>query len=161
MTKCLIPGSFDPITVGHLDVIQRAGKLFDKLLISVMNNPKKKCIFTLEERMELIKKTVAGMKNVEVSYFDGLMVDYAKANNIDVVVRGLRAVSDFEYEFQLGAINSAISPELETVYLMTDAKYSFLSASMVREVGSYGGDIRAFVPEAIYDEVREKLYIKK
>lgn len=161
MTKCLIPGSFDPITIGHLDVIKRAGKLFDELLISVMNNPKKKCIFTLEERMELIKKSVKGMKNVEVSYFDGLMVDYAKANNIGVVVRGLRAVSDFEYEFQLGAINSAISPELETVYLMTDAKYSFLSASMVREIGSYGGDIRAFVPEAIYDEVCEKLYIKK
>ena len=160
MTKCLIPGSFDPITVGHLDVIRRAGKLFDKLLIAVMNNPKKKCVFTLEERMELIKKTVADMENVEVSYFDGLMVDYAKMNNVDVVVRGLRAVSDFEYEFQLGAVNSVISPELETVYLMTDAKHSFLSASMVREIGSYGGDISQFVPPEIYEEVKEKLYKK-
>lgn len=157
MSKCLIPGSFDPITEGHLDVIKRAAKLFEKTLISVMNNPKKKCVFTLEERMILIKKAIGDMPNVEVSCFEGLMVDYAKQQNIDVVVRGLRAVSDFEYEFQLGALNSTLSPDIETVYLMSDTRYSFLSASMVREIGSYGGDISAFVPKEIYEVVREKL----
>ncbi|MBS7262751.1 MAG: pantetheine-phosphate adenylyltransferase [Eubacteriales bacterium] len=160
MKTCLIPGSFDPITVGHLDIIDRATKLFDHTIISVMHNVKKKCIFTLEERMELIKKVVGERPDVEVTYFDGLMVDYARAHHVDVVVRGLRAVSDFEYEFQIGALNHQLYPELETIYLMTETKYAFLSASMVREIGYYGGNIRDLVPPQIYDEVREKLLKK-
>ncbi|MBQ6152439.1 MAG: pantetheine-phosphate adenylyltransferase [Ruminococcus sp.] len=158
MEKTVIcPGSFDPVTYGHIDIITRASKLFDKVVVGVFINVDKNPAFSIEERIGFLKKTVGHLKNVEVVGFDGLLVDCAQMHGASAVVRGLRAVSDFEYEFQMALTNRKLSPELDTVFLASDAQYTYLSSSIVKNVASLGGDISNFVPESIHDEIFNRL----
>jgi pantetheine-phosphate adenylyltransferase len=150
------PGSFDPITYGHINIVERARKRFEKLYVLVTNNSQKKYLFSLEERIELTKTCLKKYDNVEVISYEGLVVDYAKAENIYTVVRGLRAVSDFEYEFQMASANRALFPELEIMFLMTDTAYSFISSSVVREVAKYGGKINCWVPKSVEEKLISK-----
>ncbi|MDT0003552.1 pantetheine-phosphate adenylyltransferase [Listeria cossartiae subsp. cayugensis] len=152
----VIPGTFDPITNGHLDIIERAAKIFDVLYVSVLNNSSKKPLFTVEERMEMIKQVTAHLPNVQVESASGLTVDYAAKRGATAIVRGLRAVSDFEYEMQIASMNRTLNAEIETFFVMTNTKYSFLSSSMVKEVAQYQGDIRELVPEVVNEAVQAK-----
>ncbi len=154
--KAMYPGSFDPITLGHLDVIKRAASMVDELYVVVMINPLKKYLFTIEERMKMIEESIKGIENIRVDHHEGLLVDYAKRRGIDVVIRGLRAVSDFEYELQMANANKKLYPKLETVFFMTDEKYSFLSSSLVKEVALLGGDVSMWVPEAVLRAFKKK-----
>ena len=154
------PGSFDPVTFGHLDIIRRASKMFDRLVVVVMVNPKKQYSFTPSERVRLINAVTADLDNVEVEYYDGLLADFAKAKNAGVIVKGLRAMSDFEYEFQMALANKKLNPEVETVFLTTAAENMYLSSSMVKQIASMGGDIKGFVPEQILSDITERLYGK-
>ena len=151
------PGSFDPVTVGHLDIIHRAAAMFDKLIVVVMVNPKKHYSFTPEERVALIRAVVDDLPNVEVDYYDGLLADYAKTAGAGVIIKGLRAMSDFEYEFQMALTNKRLNPEVETVFLTTAAENMYLSSSMVKQIASMGGDIKGFVPEKIRKDITERL----
>ena len=144
--RAIYPGSFDPLTNGHLSLIQRGLKIFDGLVVAVANNPAKKPLFSLEERQALIRETVGDDPRVEVDHFDSLLVDYAKKRGIHTVLRGLRAVSDFEYEFQLANMNSKLDPDFESVFVMTGQDYFYVTGSLVREVASYGGDVSGLVP---------------
>lgn len=158
MRTAVYPGSFDPITNGHLDIIQRAGRLYDKLIVGVLNNPGKKTpMFSVEERMEMIRTVTKDMPNVEVASFEGLLVDFAKANGAQVIIKGLRTVADFEYEFQMALLNKALNPEYETMFLMTDTKYSYISSSMVKELAGFRGDLTGLVPNVIKDRIEEKI----
>ena len=152
MKKAIYPGSFDPVTLGHLDVIERASKLFDHLIIGVLNNSAKTPLFSIEERVNMIQEAT----NVEVKSFGGLTVDFAKECKAHAVVRGLRAVTDFEYELQIAQLNRVINPNIDTVFLTTDLKYAYLSSSSVKEVAAYGGDISNFVTPAVEAEVKKK-----
>ncbi|MCD1861126.1 pantetheine-phosphate adenylyltransferase [Listeria monocytogenes] len=152
----VIPGTFDPITNGHLDIIERAAKIFDVLYVSVLNNSSKKPLFTIEERMEMIRQVTAHLPNVQVESASGLTVDYAATRGATAIVRGLRAVSDFEYEMQIASMNRTLNAEIETFFLMTNTKYSFLSSSMVKEVAQYQGDISELVPEIVNEQVQAK-----
>ncbi|MBC2183403.1 pantetheine-phosphate adenylyltransferase [Listeria sp. FSL L7-0233] len=152
----VIPGTFDPITNGHLDIIERAAKIFDVLYVAVLNNSSKKPLFTVEERMEMIKQVTAHLPNVQVESASGLTVDYAAKRGATAIVRGLRAVSDFEYEMQIASMNRTLNAEIETFFVMTNTKYSFLSSSMVKEVAQYQGDIRELVPEIVNKQVQAK-----
>lgn len=156
MKKAIYPGSFDPVTLGHLDVIQRASKLFDHLIIGVLNNSAKTPLFTVEERVNMIKEAVKDIPNVEVKSFGGLMVDFARECGANAVVRGLRAVTDFEYELQIAQLNHVINPEIDTVFLTTSLQYAYLSSSLTKEVASYGGDISQFVTPQVEIEVKRK-----
>ncbi len=151
------PGSFDPITIGHLDIIRRASFMFDKLIIVVMKNVNKNGSFTYEERKELILKCVSDIENVEVDIYDGLLADYAKHVNACAIIKGLRAMSDFEYEFQMALTNKKLNPDIETLFLTTSAENMYLSSSMVKQIASMGGDISDFVPEIIHDDIVERL----
>ena len=163
MTTAIYPGSFDPVTVGHLDIIKRASKLFDRVIVAVLVNMEKRPWFTIEERTELLEKVTEGMPNVEIAGFDGLLVDFAAQKKASAIVKGLRAVSDFEYEFQMALTNRKLDDTIETVFLTSSAENMFLSSSIVKQVGLLGGDIAAFVPECIKDEIllRIKQRIKK
>jgi pantetheine-phosphate adenylyltransferase len=141
----IYPGTFDPITNGHSDLIQRAARLFDKVIVAIAANPKKAPLFTLEERVELARQVLVGVGNVEVCGFDSLLADFAHERGATVILRGLRAVSDFEYEFQLAGMNRRLAPEVETLFLTPAEKYTFISSSLVREVASLGGDVADFV----------------
>ncbi|EIA7245615.1 pantetheine-phosphate adenylyltransferase [Listeria monocytogenes] len=152
----VIPGTFDPITNGHLDIIERAAKIFDVLYVSVLNNSSKKPLFTIEERMEMIRQVTAHLPNVQVESASGLTVDYAATRGATAIVRGLRAVSDFEYEMQIASMNRTLNAEIETFFVMTNTKYSFLSSSMVKEVAKYQGDISELVPEIVNEQVQAK-----
>lgn len=149
MTTAVYPGSFDPITRGHLDVLETGAQIFDKVIIAVSNNINKNSFLTVEERIQLIKESVAHLPNVEVDAFDGLTVNFAKKRNATVLLRGLRAVSDFEYEMQLSQTNSELSPEIKTVFLITKPEYNFISSSTVKEIFLNKGDITTFVPEPV------------
>jgi len=151
------PGSFDPVTNGHLDIIDRAAKLCDKLIVAVLVNRSKAPAFTMEERVSFLEQVLGGKDNVEVIPFSGLLVDFMKKHNATTVIKGLRAVSDFEYEFQMALLNKNLDPEIETLFMMTNIKYSYLSSSAVKEIASYGGNIRDLVPEQIVDQIYEKL----
>ncbi|NLM11885.1 MAG: pantetheine-phosphate adenylyltransferase [Clostridiaceae bacterium] len=151
------PGSFDPVTNGHLDIIDRAAKLCDKLIVAVLKNRSKTPAFTMEERVSFLEQVLDGRGNVEVIPFSGLLVDFMKEHNATTVIKGLRAVSDFEYEFQMALLNKNLAPEVETLFMMTNIKYSYLSSSAVRELASYGGNIRDLVPEKIVDQIYDKL----
>lgn len=153
----IYPGSFDPLTNGHLAIIQRGLKLFDRLVVAVANNPQKSPLFTAEERKALIIEAVGEDPRVEVDAFDALLVDYARRRGIPTVLRGLRAVSDFEYEFQLANMNNRLLPEFESVFVMTGEDYFFVSARLVREVATFGGDVSAFVPPNVLVALRRKL----
>lgn len=150
------PGSFDPITLGHVDIINRAIELFDKLIVLVLYNYRKQYIFSLNERVELIKKCFNSNSKISVDYYSGLLVDYLKKNNIKFIIKGIRAISDFEYEFQQHLVNSKLH-DVETVFFMTKLEYNFLSSSLVKEVAFFGGDISPFVPSPIVQDIVEKI----
>ena len=154
-------GSFDPITLGHLDIIKRASRITKRLIIAVLNNNAKKPAFSVEERLELIRKVTKDIPNVEVMSFSGLTVDFAREQNANVLVRGLRAVTDFEYELQIAQLNHKLNPEVDTIFLTTSVEYSYLSSSIVKEIASYGGDISQFVPKEVVEDVYNKLYKPK
>lgn len=156
MIRAVYPGSFDPITYGHIDIAKRASKLFDELYIVVMENKRKNYTFTVEERLEMVKECLKDVPNIRVESFSGLLVEYTTKNEINVVIRGLRAVTDFEYELQMALANKEICNGVETVFLMTDKSYSFLSSSLVKEVASFGGQISQWVPENVEKKLLEK-----
>ena len=156
MKRALTPGTFDPITSGHLDVIARASQLVDEVVVAVADSQKKGPLFTLEERVELVRQATAHLSNVRVEPFKGLLVDFAKELDATVVVKGLRAITDFEYEFQMTAMNYQLSPELETVFIMSPPQYMYLSSSIVREIAQMGGDVEQFVPACVNAALKEK-----
>ncbi len=152
----IYPGSFDPITNGHIDIIQRGLQIFDRVIIAVARNSEKNSLFSVQERVELISQLVDDNERLEVDTFDGLLVDYVVANEARVILRGLRAVSDFEYEFQLAQMNHSISQQIETLFMMTSAQHGYLSSSIVKEVASLGGKIEKFVPQLVAEKLRQK-----
>ena len=156
MKKAIYPGSFDPVTFGHLDIISRSAKMVDKLIIAVLINKSKSSLFSMEERVRMISEYVKEYKNVEVHSFSGLTVDYAKEVGATMIVRGLRAVTDFEYELQLAQTNKVMAEDIDTLFLATNLKYSYLSSSIVKEIASYNGDISAFVPRMVENAMKEK-----
>jgi len=156
MKTAIYAGSFDPVTYGHLDVLKSGAEIFDKVIIAVSRNINKKGFLTVEERVELIKQAVSDIKNVEVASFDGLTVDFAKKNGAKFLLRGLRAVSDYEYEMQLSQTNQKLSPDIKTVFLITKPEYSFISSSTVREIYYNDGQISQFVPKCVEDYLKSK-----
>ncbi|MGF3102446.1 pantetheine-phosphate adenylyltransferase [Rossellomorea sp. DUT-2] len=150
------PGSFDPITYGHLDIITRGAKVFDQIYVVVLNNSSKQSLFSVEERIELIREVTGDIPNVVVDSFQGLLVDYAKKVNAKAIIRGLRAVSDFEYEMQITSMNRVLEDDIETFFIMTNNQYSFLSSSIVKEVAKYGGNISELVPKRVEESLKEK-----
>ena len=157
MVTAVYPGSFDPVTFGHIDIIERASLLCDRLIVGVLNNSSKSPLFSVEERTSLIKKAVGHLSNVEVKSFSGLTVDFLRQENATVIVRGLRAVTDFEYELQLSQTNRKLAPDIDTIFLTTNLQYAYLSSSIVKEVASYGGDISEFVPPFVAEEIKNKI----
>ena len=151
------PGSFDPVTKGHLDILTRASKMFDKVIAAVMINPAKIPSFDVQERMRLLRRATEGIPNLEIDCFSGLLVDFVQGKNAAVIVKGLRALSDFEYEFQMALTNRKLGPNIETVFLTTLAENMYLSSSIVKQVASFGGDISDFVPACILEEIKERL----
>lgn len=157
MNSAIYPGSYDPITFGHIDIIKRAASIFDHLTIAVLNNKSKHYLFSVDERVKMIENTLKDLDNISVESYDGLLIDYAKAKNSHVIIRGLRAVTDFEYELQMSQTNAKLSDgSVETIFLNTDLRYAYLSSSTVREVASFGGDISKFVTPDVAKLVYEK-----
>lgn len=152
----IYPGSFDPITYGHIDIIERATNLADKIIVAVLNNDDKKSLFSVEDRMDMIRDSVKQFDNVDVESFDGLLVDYAKQKNAKMIIRGLRAVTDFEYELQMAQTNRELYGNIDTVFLLTNLKYSYLSSSIVKQVATYGGDISKFVTPYVAEKLNKK-----
>lgn len=157
MNTAIYPGSFDPVTLGHYDIIERSSRIFDRVIVGVLCNSAKTPLFTTDERVEMLRYVTAELPNVTVLSFDGLLVDFARQQSADVIVRGLRAVTDFEYELQMAQMNRVIAPEVDTLFLTTNLKYAYLSSSMVKEVARYGGDISEFLNPRIAEIVTEKL----
>lgn len=155
------PGSFDPVTLGHLDLIKRALTIFDRVIVAVADNSEKKPAFNRKERIRILKEVTEGMPGVEVDYFSGLLVDYLRKKKVNVILRGLRAVSDFDYEFQMILTNRRLAPEVETVFLMPQEDYFFLSSSMVKELAALGANLSAFVPARVEKELKAKFCRKK
>ncbi len=156
MKKAIYPGSFDPLTFGHLDIIERSSKIVDELVIGVLNNSAKNSLFSLDERVSMIKEMTKDLPNVTVGSFDGLLVDYMRQIGATIIIRGLRAVTDFEYELQIAQSNHVQDPNIETVFLTTNLQYSYLSSTIVKEFASYKGDISKFVPAQFVDRIYEK-----
>ncbi len=156
MTTAIYPGSFDPISLGHLNIIRRAAKIFDRVVVCVMKNREKTPMFTIEERMDMVRRSTERFGNVEVATTDLLLAEYAKQYESPVIVKGLRAVSDFDYEFQIALINKKMNPDLDTLFLTASEKYTFLSSTAVKEMAAYGADLTEFVPMEIIDDVVEK-----
>ena len=156
MKKAIYPGSFDPVTFGHMDIITRSAKIVDELVVGVLNNSAKNSLFSLEERVSMIKEMTKDIPNVKVASFDGLLVDYMNEIGATIIIRGLRAVTDFEYELQIAQANHVQNEEIETIFLTTDLKYSYLSSTIVTEFTSYGADISKFVPECFIDRIYDK-----
>ena len=154
------PGSYDPLTNGHIDIIERGLKIFDKLIVATLYNPQKSGLFSIEERMNMLKETFKDHTQIEVDYFEGLLVDYLKKKNIRTVVRGLRAISDFEIEFQMALMNRSIEPECETIFLVPSVNYSFVSSRLVKEIYQLGGEIKGMVPPVVDQKLKEK-FLKK
>jgi len=151
---CVYPGSFDPVTNGHVDIIERGAKIFPEVIVAVLHNPAKEGVFPIAQRVSMLKRACAHIPNVAFDCFDGLLVDYMRRLDAGIVLRGLRAVTDFESEFQMAQINHQISPEVETLFLMTDPNHAYLSSSAVREIGMFGGDVSPFVPSCIVKDVQ-------
>ena len=157
MTKAVYPGSFDPLTFGHLDIVERSLRLFDRVVIAILTNPAKEPVFSVEERCEMIDKAVRKrFPNVEVDVFHGLLVDYAREKNAQVIVRGIRAVTDYEYEFQMALMNRRLAPEIETVFMMPAEQYSYLSSRLVREIAGLGGSVEGLVPPQVAKRLRKR-----
>ncbi len=151
------PGTFDPITYGHIDIIKRAQEIFPELIVAVAHNPHKGPLFSLEERVAMLKKATAGLKGVEIVHFDGLVVDFAHKHKAKVLIRGLRMISDFEYEFQMALTNRKFSADIETIFLMPQESFSYLSARLLKEAASLGADLSSFVPDFVEKALKEKL----
>ncbi len=161
MSRAIYPGSFDPVTLGHLDIIKRSSEIFDEVIIGVLNNTSKSPLFSLEERVNMLNEVVSDIPNVKAVSFDGLLVEFAKENDIKVIVRGLRAVTDFEYELQMAQSNRKIAPDIDTLFLTTNIEYAYLSSSIVKEFASYGVDVNELVPELVALELKKKMGIDK
>jgi pantetheine-phosphate adenylyltransferase len=161
MRAAIYPGSFDPLTNGHLSLIQRGLKMFDRLIVAVAVNPKKVPLFTVEERFAQIRGAIGDEPRVEVDHFQGLLVDYVASRKVNVVLRGLRAMSDFEFEFQLANMNRRLFPDIETVFMMTGEDYFYVSSNLVREVASFGGNVQGMVPQNVLDALKVKFPKKK
>lgn len=161
MKIAICPGSFDPITKGHLNIVERSARLFDKVIVLVLVNPNKSPTFSASERVEFIQKACAHIPNVKVDSYHGLLADYAHRAGACTIIKGLRAVTDFEYEFQQALVNKQLNPDLETMFVITDSSYMYLSSSMVRQVAGFGGDVSDFLPEPICEEVVERLAQRK
>ncbi|MFA4858684.1 MAG: pantetheine-phosphate adenylyltransferase [Candidatus Margulisiibacteriota bacterium] len=157
MKTAIYPGSFDPVTDGHLDIIRRAQRFFDKVIVAVIANPEKKPAFTLKDRMQMLRTCLPDCPKIEIDAFAGLLVDFAKKRGVSAIIRGLRAVSDFDYEFQLAMTNRKMKPDIETVFFMTDYKYSYLSSSFVKQIAALGGDVSGFVPEVVAQKLKQKI----
>ena len=157
----IYPGSFDPITNGHLDLIDRASKHFDRLIVAILRNETKEPLFSVDERMEMLREVIAGYPNVELDSFDGLLVDYAAARQATVLLRGIRAISDYEFELQMALMNRRLRPEIETVFLMAGEAYSFLSSRLVKEVIALGGNITGLVPPIVAERLQKRMPLKK
>ncbi len=155
--KAIYPGTFDPPTNGHLDLIARGAKLFEQLTVAILNNPVKNALFTVEERVEMLKESTRQLGNVSVATFDGLMVDFARQQQATAVLRGIRAISDYEYEFQMALMNRRLAPEVETVFLQPAGRYSFVSSRMVKEVFSFGGSVEGLVPPNVLKRLRGRI----
>jgi len=156
VVTAVYPGSFDPVTNGHIDIAERASKVFGRLVVAVLTNPAKDALFTVDERTEMLATALGHLPNVEIAHFSGLLVDFARKHGAQVIVRGLRALSDFEYEFQMASVNRKIGGGIETVFMMTANEYAFLSSSMVKEVARFGGCVRGFVPDHVARRLTEK-----
>jgi len=157
MSIAIYPGSFDPVTCGHLDIIRRSSKMFDTVIVAVLNNSAKKPLFSLTERVELIEKCTADIPNCKAMCFDGLLVDFAEQQGATAIIKGLRTISDFEYEYQMAQLNKNLNSNIETLFMVTNANYSYISSSVVKEIASLGGDFTSLVPDEIYENVRQKI----
>lgn len=156
MLRAVYPGSFDPVTLGHLDVIRRSSDIVDELIIGILNNNAKMPLFSVEERVKILDEVTMDLPNVKVVPFDGLLVDFARMNDAKVIIRGLRAITDFEYEFRMSQTNGKLAPDIETLFLTTSLEYSYLSSSTVKEIAAFGGDISQFVPPYVEQEIKKK-----
>ena len=155
--KALYPGTFDPPTNGHVDLIQRGARIFDHLVVAILNNPQKNPLFTVEERVEMLSECTRNIENVSIATFDGLMVEFARQQGATAVLRGIRAISDYEYEFQMALMNRRLAPEIETVFLQPAGRYSFVSSRMLKEVFTFGGDVTGLLPPNVYKRLRDRL----
>lgn len=159
--EVIYPGSFDPLTNGHLDIIERAADKFERVIVSVLNNQKKTYLFSLQERIDMLKKSVSHLKNVEIDNFDGLLIDYVNEKKCCMIIRGLRAVSDFEYEMLMAIANKKLNPCVETLFLVSASEYSFLSSSLVKEISGFGGDVSSMVPKYVEKALNKKFREEK
>ncbi|MDP6877324.1 MAG: pantetheine-phosphate adenylyltransferase [Candidatus Marinimicrobia bacterium] len=157
MKNIIYPGTFDPVTYGHLDIAERAATLFDQVMIVIANNPRKKSLFTIDERIDLIKHSTSHLKNVIVHTTESLIVNFARDNNSVALIRGLRSISDFEYEFQMALMNRSLAPEISTLFMMPDEKYMHLNSTVVKEIAALGGDMSTYVPEVVLAALKSKL----
>lgn len=160
MLKAIYPGSFDPVTYGHLDIIRRSASITDKLIVGVLNNNAKMPLFSVKERVKMLKEATCDLENVEIVPFDGLLVEFARQMNAAFIIRGLRAITDFEYELQMSQTNHKLEPNVETIFLTTNIEYSYLSSTTVKEIAAFGGDISEFVPKAVVRELTDKMKLK-
>ena len=156
MKTAVYPGSFDPVTNGHLDIIERASRICDKVVVGVLNNTSKTPLFPVEERADMLRRVTEDLPNVEVGTFSGLLVDFARENGANVIIKGLRTVADFEYEFQMALLNKTLNPDIETMFMMTNSKYSYISSSMVKELAGFNGDLTGLVPAQIINKIKQK-----
>ena len=160
MLRAIYPGSFDPVTYGHIDIIKRSNKIVDELIVGVLCNKAKMPLFSVEERVKMLKEVTGGLSNVRIVPFDGLLVDFASRMDACLIIRGLRAITDFEYELQMSQTNHKLEPKVETMFLTTSIQYSYLSSTTVREIAAFGGDLSQFVPEAVAVELKKKMNTK-
>ncbi len=156
MKKAVCPGSFDPITNGHIDIIKRAAELFDEVTVLVMANPDKRCVFSAEERCELIEKAVQNIPKVKVEHYSGLLADYVKEKTVSAIVKGIRSSSDFEYEFQMALANKSLAPNAETVFITADPRNMYVSSSLIRQIAGFGGDVSEFIPKEIVEDIKKR-----
>lgn len=161
MLKAIYPGSFDPVTFGHLDIMKRSSKIVDRLIVGVLNNNAKMPLFSVTERVKMLKEVSAGFDNIEIVPFDGLLIDFAKKMEAELIIRGLRAITDFEYELQMSQTNHKLGPDVETMFLTTSIEYSYLSSTTVKEIAAFGGDTSQFVPEAVSRELEKKMRARR
>ena len=154
--RAVYPGSFDPITNGHIYIAERAAAIFDEVIVSILINERKQGSFSVDERLDMARESLSHVKNIRVDSFNGLLVDYVRQNNASVIIRGLRAMSDFEYEFQMALMNRKLAPEIETFFIVTDSKYSYVSSSSIREIFHFGGTVKDFVPDVVFNKLIER-----